>query len=102
MRIAIVTFTTLTCLCAWNVAASRTDGSLTSRADTRTVECTFSNPGYAGLCTETTTAPETKLPEEACRPILECLNDARCVKTYCGATTIRDGWKLESAKARGK
>ena len=27
-----------------------------------------------------------------------CLNDVDCLKTYCQATTIRSGWKLESAK----
>jgi hypothetical protein len=26
------------------------------------------------------------------------LNDSRCTATYCNATTIRGGWKLESVK----
>ena len=72
-----------------------------SQQGSRVVACTFSNPGYAGFCTEKATASKDTKPEAACKPILDCLNDARCVKTYCGSTTIRSGWKLESAKVEG-
>jgi hypothetical protein len=61
--------------------------------------CVFSNPGFAGSCTETTDVTEGSSPRQACEVILACLNDSRCVKAYCGATTIRQGWALESAKA---
>ena len=52
-----------------------------------TVACTFDHPDYAG-----------QTPMQACGVVLACLNDTRCVKTYCGATTIRGGWRLVSAK----
>jgi mono/diheme cytochrome c family protein len=60
--------------------------------------CVFGNPGYAGRCTETAELPEGSAPREACEAILACLNSATCLKTYCGATTIRQGWTLESAR----
>jgi mono/diheme cytochrome c family protein len=59
--------------------------------------CVFANPAYAGRCTETAELPEGLSPREACKAILSCLDDAACVKTYCGATTVRRGWTLESA-----
>lgn len=63
----------------------------------RTVTCVFVNPGYSGSCTETAQAPSRQPAPEACEPILTCLNNSQCVKTYCGATTVRSGWTLESA-----
>jgi len=66
-----------------------------------TVECTFEHPGYAGTCVEQATQEETQTPRQACEVILSCLNDARCVKTYCQATTLRGGWTLTSAKPPG-
>ena len=33
-----------------------------------------------------------------CSRVLSCLNDARCIRTYCNATTIRGGWKLETVE----
>jgi hypothetical protein len=62
------------------------------------VVCGFRNPSYAGLCEEKTPFVKGKELEEICKPILDCLNDTRCVRTYCGSTTIRQGWTLESAK----
>lgn len=62
----------------------------------RTVTCVFVNPGYSGSCTETAQAPPRQPAPEACQPILTCLNDPQCAKTYCGATTVRSGWALES------
>ena len=40
---------------------------------------------------------EGSSPAQACQSVLQCLNDVDCLKTYCQATTIRSGWKLESA-----
>lgn len=65
---------------------------------TESALCVFSNPAYAGQCTETAELPEGSSPRDACEAILACLNSATCLKTYCGATTIRQGWTLESAR----
>jgi hypothetical protein len=62
------------------------------------VACTFVNPGYAGACVEKTTRQEKEKPAAACKPILDCLNNPRCVKTYCQSTTVRQGWTLKSAQ----
>jgi len=62
------------------------------------VVCGFRNTAYAGLCEERTSYVKGKQLEVICKPILDCLNDSRCIKTYCGSTTIRQGWTLESAK----
>ncbi len=62
------------------------------------VTCTFANPAYAGDCVETTTREEKQKPAAACQPILDCLNNPNCVKTYCQSTTVRQGWTLKSAK----
>lgn len=62
------------------------------------VTCTFENPSYAGACVESTTRDAPETPASACAPILQCLNDARCVKTYCQSTSIRQGWTLKSAE----
>jgi len=59
----------------------------------------FTNPAFAGKCTETAGIPEGSSAQQACDSILRCLNDVQCLKTYCQATTIRSGWKLESAQA---
>ncbi len=63
-----------------------------------TVTCTFSHPSYSGMCKQTETLQKGTTGKEACQSILDCLNDSRCIKTYCDATTIRGGWKLESAE----
>ncbi len=62
------------------------------------VTCTFANPSYAGDCVEKATRKEKEKPAAVCRPILECLNSPHCAKTYCQATTIRQGWTLKSAE----
>jgi protein-disulfide isomerase-like protein with CxxC motif len=59
--------------------------------------CVFSNPSFAGRCTETTDVQPGSSPRRACEAILGCLNDTACIKSYCEATTIRQGWALESA-----
>jgi hypothetical protein len=61
------------------------------------VVCRFRNTSYTGLCEERTPSEKGKKLEAICKPILDCLNDTRCIKTYCGSTTVRQGWVLESA-----
>ena len=70
--------------------------ALLSSAGTDPVDCTFSNPRYAGKCVEQATPSGRQTPVQACRVVLNCLNDPRCVKTYCNATTVRGGWTHES------
>ena len=60
--------------------------------------CTFTNPGYSGKCVENAEIAESSNAQQACQAILSCLNNVDCLKTYCSATTIRTGWRLESAK----
>jgi len=60
--------------------------------------CVFSNPGFAGKCTESADVVEGSSAREACEAILACLGGSTCIKTYCGGTTIRQGWVLESAR----
>ncbi len=62
------------------------------------VTCTFTNPSYAGDCVEKTTRTEKDKPETACKPILDCLNNPQCAKSYCRATTVRQGWTLKKAE----
>jgi hypothetical protein len=62
------------------------------------VVCTFENPSYAGACVEKTTRDAKQTPAAACQPILDCLNNPMCSKTYCRATAIRQGWTLKSAE----
>lgn len=67
-------------------------------ADSPAVDCSFTNPRYAGTCVEQATPEEDQTPVQACQVILACLNDTRCTKTYCQATTVRGGWSLVSPK----
>jgi len=62
------------------------------------VVCSFRNPAYTGLCQERTPYVKDKKLDALCQPILDCLNNTQCTKTYCGSTTVRQGWVLESAK----
>jgi hypothetical protein len=62
------------------------------------VVCGFRNTSYTGLCEERTPYVKGKELETLCKPILDCLNNTQCIKTYCGSTTVRQGWVLESAK----
>jgi hypothetical protein len=68
----------------------------------RRVTCSFSNPSYSGYCRQDASVPEGRSPEEVCQGILKCLNDVRCVQTYCNATEIRGHWKLEAVEVRGE
>jgi len=62
--------------------------------------CVFTNPSYSGKCVETAEVRSGSSAQEACESILRCLNDVGCAKTYCRATEIRSGWRLESAAAK--
>lgn len=70
--------------------------------DEATVECQLQNPRYVGTCVEKVTPVKDQSHLDACRVVLACLNDSRCVKTYCQATTIRGGWTLVSPKPEPK
>ena len=61
--------------------------------------CVFSNPAFAGKCVENVDVSKSSSAKQACESVLNCLNNVGCLKTYCQATTVRTGWKLESAKA---
>lgn len=76
-----------------------TDAS--SPGSERMAVCTFSNPSYSGECVERVGISAEGSVSQACRVVLDCLNDSRCAKDYCRSTTIRQGWKLESAKEEG-
>src|SRR5262245_27075371 len=81
------------------IGASRARGSAPPPpAAASTATCVFSNPAFAGKCTETAGIAAGSNEQKTCESILHCLNDTRCPKTYCQATDIRTGWKLESAK----
>lgn len=69
-----------------------------SPGPSRMVTCSFSNPGYSGWCRVVERVPPTRTPRAVCRDVLNCLNDVRCIKTYCNATEIRINWKLERVK----
>jgi hypothetical protein len=66
-----------------------------SSSGTRSVTCSFSNPGYSGWCRQTETVPNGKSSSQVCAGILACLNDTRCTRTYCNSTEVRGNWKLE-------
>jgi hypothetical protein len=67
-----------------------------------TVTCDFSNPGYSGWCRVTRQLRPDARPRGLCSNVLACLNEVRCNKTYCNATTIRGGWKLEKVETPPK
>jgi hypothetical protein len=63
-----------------------------------TVTCAFSHPSYSGWCRVTRDLPSGATAGRLCSRVLSCLNNVRCTRTYCNATTIRGGWKLESVQ----
>jgi len=67
-----------------------------------TVTCDFSNPGYSGWCRVTKELRPGKRPRAFCSQVLACLNDVRCIRTYCNGTTIRGGWRLEKVETAPK
>jgi hypothetical protein len=86
------------------VSASAASGRPAPAASgaTRTVTCSFSNPGYSGWCRQTETVPTGKSSAALCGDILKCLNDTLCTRTYCNATGIRGNWKLEKVVPRSR
>jgi hypothetical protein len=62
------------------------------------VICAFSNPRYSGWCRVTEELPDASTPEGVCQNVLGCLNAVACTKTYCNATEIRSGWRLEKVE----
>jgi hypothetical protein len=76
-------------------------GSGTQSSDKpQTVTCSFSNPGYSGWCRQNAPVPKDGTPDQVCQGILNCLNDTQCNATYCDATQLRGGWKLEQVEAK--
>jgi hypothetical protein len=70
-----------------------------SASAAQSVTCAFSNPAYSGWCRVTDSVPPGSTSRAACRNILACLNNIQCIKTYCNATQIRGGWKLERVRS---
>jgi hypothetical protein len=90
-------------------AAGQTDAqtqspsaSTTPAPSAVTVTCDLSNPGYSGWCRVTKDLPAGRGPKAFCAQVLTCMNDVRCIKTYCDATTIRGGWRLEKVETTKK
>lgn len=63
----------------------------------RVAMCVFSNDEVADPCIEATGIDADRSPEDVCTDILMCLNGATCGRRFCVETTIRRGWRLESA-----
>jgi hypothetical protein len=82
------------------VSGALAAAALHASAIPEAVDCTFAHPQYAGKCVEKVTPEATQTPVQACRVILDCLNNSQCVKTYCQSTTIRGGWSLVSPKEK--
>ncbi|MGB7624323.1 MAG: hypothetical protein WBN92_18410 [Terriglobia bacterium] len=103
VRTAPLLFMVVACLFLITATSSLCAGSCplqtaASGKDTAIAMCAFSNPSFSGLCKESAPMKEGESADDACNGILQCLNDVRCQKTYCGGTTIREGWKVDSAK----
>jgi invasion protein IalB len=80
-------------------AQTQAPSSSTSSAPSAiTATCDLSNPGYSGWCRVTKDLAPGKRPRAFCAQVLACMNDVRCNKTYCDATTIRGGWRLEKVE----
>ncbi len=82
------------------VLSASLHGAAQAPEGTYTAECVLSNPAYSGRCTVSEETPKATTPRKACEAVLSCLNDTRCTKTYCNATTVRGGWKLEEAREK--
>jgi hypothetical protein len=68
----------------------------------KTVTCALSNPSYSGWCKQNAALPKDGTPQQVCQGILDCLNNTQCNETFCNATQIRGGWKLESISVDGQ
>lgn len=80
------------------IFAVRTRSVPAAPASGRTVTCELSNAAYSGWCRVTEKLAKGAAPGDVCEGVLRCLNDVACTKTYCNATTIRSGWRLESVR----
>lgn len=88
----------LAALALWFAGTGGPASAKSAAAPPPQATCVFSNPAFSGKCTETASVAQGSSAEQACESILQCLNNVDCLKTFCQATTIRTGWKLESAK----
>ena len=82
------------------VVFSSTGSGTQSSDKPQTVTCSFSNPGYSGWCKQNAPVPKDGTPDQVCQGILNCLNDTQCNATYCDATQIRGGWRLEKVETK--
>jgi hypothetical protein len=87
---------------AESASSTQPSSPSTTSGAASSVTCDFSNPGYSGWCRVTKQLQPGKRPRGFCAQVLSCLNDVRCIKTYCSATTIRTGWKLEKVETPPK
>jgi hypothetical protein len=85
-------------LVALVIFAVRTRSAPAASARGRTVTCELSNPAYSGWCRVTEKLAKGAAAGNVCEGVLRCLNDVACTKTYCNATTVRGGWRLESVR----
>ncbi len=92
----------LAAVAAESASSTQASSPSTTPGAARTVTCDFSNPGYSGWCRVTKQLQPGKRPRGFCAQVLSCLNDVRCIQTYCNATTIRTGWKLEKVETAPK
>src|ERR1700694_2489860 len=83
---------------AESASSTQASSPSTTPGAASTVTCDFSNPGYSGWCRVTKQLRPGKRPRAFCSQVLACLNDVRCIRTYCNATTVRGGWKLEKVE----
>ena len=98
VRIAVALLLALLALVLFAALGPAGAGSRSGRA----VTCELSNPGYSGWCRVSEKLSSRDTPSSVCEGVLRCLNDVGCVKTYCNATTIRGGWKLEGIRSDWK
>jgi hypothetical protein len=89
-------------LLALAIFAVRTRSDPAGTRPGRTVTCELSNPAYSGWCRVTEKLAKGVSPGDVCEGVLRCLNDVACTRTYCNATTIRGGWRLESVRTQWK
>ncbi|HTR01914.1 MAG TPA: hypothetical protein VMN82_01865 [Thermoanaerobaculia bacterium] len=80
------------------LVAGGAPSSARQKTPTPQAACVLTNPAYSGKCTQMTPLEAGSTPATACQAVVACLNNVDCLKTYCNATTVRNGWKLESAK----
>ena len=65
------------------------------RSEPSKAPCCFKNPAYAGTCNV------QPVEDETCGSILAYLNNPMAQgKSYCGGTTVRQGWTEVSCKEK--